>query len=429
MMRTRRPLPFPGSVTARRLPGEGGWWRYSDRFWFGVMAALLALASVSTLNADPHIVATWNGPITLALMLAYGAWFYDIMLRRPRSDERVAASAPRRLAWISAGLLLTVALVVLHREFTSIIFADIAISAFAIDGALAAVPIVGLALLFLYGTGDLQQPRLDAIAGDLLAVIAMVAVIYSLVTALRGRIARDRLIAELREAHEQLRAASAQEVELAALRERNRLAREMHDSLGHALVLIAVKIEAAQRLSAVDPDRATAEWDATKALVRSTMAELRTSLAGLRMPALEERPFRAALEDLVASARRNAGLDITLSVRGNLDSLSRPVEEALYRVAQEGLANVAAHARARHAWLTLTVSGESAELTVEDDGVGLGAVPPAPGGHYGVTGMRERIEERGGCLALAPRRGGGTRLSATIPLTESIDVRDPHPVG
>ena len=103
--------------------------------------------------------------------------------------------------------------------------------------------------------------------------------------------------------------ALAKEKEVAVLRERNRMAREMHDVLGHALVLVAVKIEAAQRLQAVDPVRATAELDATKELVRQSMTDLRVSLADLRSPALEadDQPLTQALGDGRSGRRRRAG--------------------------------------------------------------------------------------------------------------------------
>jgi signal transduction histidine kinase len=239
---------------------------------------------------------------------------------------------------------------------------------------------------------------------------------YSLATLVRQRYQREQLIVELQEAHRRLQLSAAQEADLAALRERNRLAREMHDSLGHALVLIAMKIEAAQRLQAIDPERATAEWEDTKALVRATMADLRNSLAGLRLPALEEQPFCDALATLAEEMGRRTKVAVTTTLDPACATLDRPLQEALYRVAQEGLANVAKHARAQQAWLTLAIRGETAELEVADDGVGLGATLRDDSGHYGVLGMRERVEALGGVLTLGPRDGHGTRLRARVPI-------------
>jgi signal transduction histidine kinase len=253
--------------------------------------------------------------------------------------------------------------------------------------------------------------------------------VYTMVLMRKQNTERDRLFSELEAAHEQLRLASAHEAELAALRERNRLAREMHDSLGHALVLIAIKIEAAQRLQAVAPGRAAQEWEDTKALVRSTMTELRHSLAGLRLPALEERPLRAALLDMTFEVGRTAHVDITSDVSSTADDFDRDTQETIYRVAQEGLANVAKHARAQRAWLTLTVDARCVSLTVADDGIGLAAAPRNTAGHYGVRGMRERIEALHGILTLGPRLEGGTVLQAEIPLREAASVGHSHSAG
>jgi signal transduction histidine kinase len=261
-----------------------------------------------------------------------------------------------------------------------------------------------------------------------LSIVATSGLIYTLAVVIRQRVERDALIAELERAHRDLRLASARKIELAALRERNRLAREMHDSLGHALVLIVMKIEAAQRLQAVDPARAAAEWEATKALVRSTMSDLRSSLAGLRLPVLEEQTLSSALSDLAGSLQESARVKVETCIGDEVDALDRSMQEAMYRVAQEALANVARHARAEHAWLRVTLDGDMVHLLVADDGVGLGA-SRTTGEHFGVVGMRERIEALGGSFSIGPRSGGGVELRATVPVLEETDARHPHLVG
>jgi signal transduction histidine kinase len=189
-----------------------------------------------------------------------------------------------------------------------------------------------------------------------------------------------------------------------------------------------MKIEAAQRLQAVDPKRAAAEWEATKALVRSTMSDLRSSLAGLRLPVLEEQPLSSALAELARRLKESAGVGVELRIGEEIDTLDRAVQEALYRVAQEALANVARHARARHAWLHVTLDSGTAQLLVEDDGVGLSEAG-STGEHFGVVGMRERVEALAGSFSMGPRAAGGVRLRATIPVGEEADARHPHLVG
>jgi len=218
-----------------------------------------------------------------------------------------------------------------------------------------------------------------------------------------------------------LRLSAAREADLATLRERNRLAREMHDSLGHALVSISIKLEAAQLLSAVDAGRAATELDETTALVRSTMTDLRHSLAGLRPAALEEQPLAEALAGLACEMGRRTGVAATCSVDERASLLDRATQEALYRVGQEALTNVAKHAHAQHVTIALTLHAGRAVLEVADDGVGLDAACDGDGAaRYGVRGMRERVEALGGTLALGPRPDGGAVLRATIPTKEGM---------
>jgi signal transduction histidine kinase len=192
----------------------------------------------------------------------------------------------------------------------------------------------------------------------------------------------------------------------------------MHDSLGHALVSIAIKLEAVQRLYAVDVERASAEMEETKALVRSTMADLRSSLAGLRPAALEEQPLSGALAEMTREMGRRSGVEATCTVDEQVALLDRAVQETLYRVGQEALTNVAKHARAQRVAVKLAVQGSAVVLEVSDNGVGLDAVQRNGAGHYGILGMRERVEALGGRLTLGPLPEGGTVLRATVPAGE-----------
>jgi signal transduction histidine kinase len=417
-LRRLRLVPSPGPAT------EAHWWRLSSLFWCGVMAVLLVLTTTGAIQAHPSMLHTWDGPLTIALVLIYAAWFLDIMIRRAgapskRTHDDVGPVTARRTIHIAIGLAVTVALVVLHGEFTTLIYADASMIAFAIDGPIVVLPMVGLAVLFLYGTGDLRSFSLQRGTGDLIGFVAIVAVVYSLIAVIKQRASRDRLIAELQEAQRRLTISAARDAELATLRERNRLAREMHDSLGHALVLIAVKLEAAQRLQAVDPDRATVQWEETKALVRSTMADLRASLAGLRLPVLDEGSLSAAIHELADATARDTNLRVEVDVPCEADRLERDITEVLYRVTQEALANVARHARAQSAVVRVALVPDRVTLDIEDDGAGLDATQSERGGRYGIVGMRERVEGVGGTLAIAPRTGArGTWLHAIIPLQE-----------
>ena len=227
---------------------------------------------------------------------------------------------------------------------------------------------------------------------------------------------RARLIQQLEAAQKQLELSRERETELAALQERERLARELHDSLGHGLVTLTVQLEAAQRLYAVDPAKASALMEEMKHLTRTSMDQLRRSLSGLRTPGLGERPLGPALDALCNENSRPGEFDARCSVTGNTESLTPSVEEALWRVAQEGLRNAAHHARARTVLVELQIDPSEAMLSVADNGVGLPATAEEKPGHFGLRGLRERVEGLGGTFKADTNPGGGTRLEARIPI-------------
>jgi signal transduction histidine kinase len=389
-------------------------------FWTGVIAVLLALAGAQAVADQPRLLSSWNGWLMVALMLAYLGWYVMVMrLRRIRHGQFWGEFVDPWRIYLLIGvcLAITAALLMLHQEFVGLLYIDVGVIVMAFSWRGSVLPLAAVVLLFLT-EGGLLHAGTAALGYSLFSICLTMGISYSIKVVLRERHQREQVIAELHEAQRQLRLAAARDVELAALQERNRLAREMHDSLGHALVLISVKMEAVQRLQAVDPARAIAEWEDTKALVRSTMADLRSSLVGLRLSALDEQPFADALGELAGETGRRTGIEVACEIADCAEVLDRDTREALYRVVQEALTNVAKHAHAPHAWVRLAVGDDGVLLEVTDDGIGLGATPRQSGSHYGVTGMRERVEALGGVVTLGPRQEGGTLLRARIPVKE-----------
>jgi len=284
---------------------------------------------------------------------------------------------------------------------------------FAIPGA-ALVIFTFFAGILDWNLTTLSAGQITGWLGIILVSIATPSLyIYSL---FRASVARASLIAELQEAKRALEESRRNEIELAALRERERLAREMHDGLGHTLAALSVQLEAVQRLYRVDPERASAQVDALKALTRASMAELRSSLAGLRAPGLEDRSFEPALQALCAEFEQRSGVKAELALEGDISSMPAAVTEALWRVAQEALTNVEKHAQAQQVTLTLAAGSLQVTLSVCDDGVGIPAGLLPVNGHYGLVGMRERVEGLGGELQVTQPPGGGTCVQARIPL-------------
>lgn len=231
-----------------------------------------------------------------------------------------------------------------------------------------------------------------------------------------ARTSRQRagLIQKLEAAQKALEAARQQDAELATLRERERLARDLHDSLGHSLVALSVQLEAIQRLYKVDPERASAQVDELKNLTRASMDELRRSLAGLRAPGLGERKLHEALQTLCVDAGQRAHLEIHCDADEHVNSLPPAHAETLWRAAQEALTNVERHAQARHVTVTLKVETHTALLTIQDDGRGFPPNAENQSGHFGLRGMRERVEGLGGTLTLANNNGSNLRVSLPL---------------
>jgi signal transduction histidine kinase len=226
------------------------------------------------------------------------------------------------------------------------------------------------------------------------------------------------LLAELQEAHHQLRAYAEQVEEMAVVEERNRLAREMHDTLGHRLTVAAVQLEGAQRLVPSDPERASNMVGTVREQVREALRELRGTVATLRTPLEADLRLRSALRRLTRSFEEATGLAVHQALPEDMPPLPDAHRQALYRAAQEALTNVQRHARASQAWLVLTVDDGMVSLLVGDDGVGF---PPddAPVTGFGLRGLRERAARLDGELHLEPRAGGGAQLSFRLPLQKT----------
>lgn len=228
-----------------------------------------------------------------------------------------------------------------------------------------------------------------------------------------------RLLQELQEAHARLQAYAAQAEALAVAEERNRLAREMHDTLGHRLTVVAVQLEAIIRLITSDPERAASMAATAREEIRTALAELRQTVAALRAPLEADLPLEPALRRLATEFETATGLSVHLDLPAEVPSLPATHRLALYRAAQEGLTNVQKHAAAAHVWLTLAVADGRVTLRVADDG--RGPRPDVTGGGFGLHGLRERADYLGGSVDLRPRPQGGAELVMTLPLPPEVD--------
>ncbi|MEK6278783.1 MAG: sensor histidine kinase [Acidobacteriota bacterium] len=244
-----------------------------------------------------------------------------------------------------------------------------------------------------------------------LAGIVFVVVITQLaVKEQRARAEVERLLAELNEANNRLRQYSAQVEELATATERNRLAREIHDSLGHYLTVVIVQIEAATAVMETDRQRSLDGLRKAQALAQEGLAEVRRSVTALRASPNERRSLKDSLATLFDECRVS-GVFTEFQLIGSPRKLSPSAELTLYRAAQEGLTNVRKHAQAERARVTLDYSGEGVWLVVHDDGIGTSE----PERGFGLIGLHERVQLLGGEVRITTAAGQGFTLEIGIP--------------
>jgi len=207
----------------------------------------------------------------------------------------------------------------------------------------------------------------------------------------------------------------ARSTRLGAVEERNRLAREIHDTLAQGLTATALQLESADALLDAGSERAHEPLRRALSLTRSNLEEARRSVLDLRASPLEGRPLSEAINALVERWEAETGIAVRYRAVNGSRPLPPSVEAALYRICQEALTNVARHAGAERATVRLVATPDRVRLVVEDDGRGFDA-SEVPEDRHGIVGMRERAEVLGGTLEVRSGPGEGTRIEATVPL-------------
>lgn len=352
-----------------------------------LLAAIAVVQALAPRGASPrwktHLYLAAHGGLVAALMFLQPGWtMYPVLYMTPITLAILRLPLRQGVAWIAA-----------YTAATALSFAGISLAE-------------GLMALFLYG------------------------VLYAFVGAFAGVLARAdaahresrALLDELRQAHDKLQEYAGRVEELAVMEERNRLAREMHDTLGHRLTVAAVQLEAAQRLCSADPERSKALVGTVREEVREALAELRSTVAALRTPVEADLQLRTSLKRLASHFEAATGLTVHLVVPDEIPTVPNGCRLALYRAAQEALTNVQRHAEAQQVWLVLGVSEDAITLLVGDDGRGVTLSGEQAG--FGLKGLRERAEQLGGEFHLEPRRGGGTQLSFRLPMPAQADRAD-----
>ena len=208
-------------------------------------------------------------------------------------------------------------------------------------------------------------------------------------------------------------AIALQGAELRAVQERQRLARDLHDSVSQALYAIVLDIATALRIGGTDPTRLKAILRDAQALAEAGLAEMRALIFELRPEFLSQEGLVAALQRQVAAVRARYQLSITLDATDEPEA-ALAIKEALYRVGQEALNNIAKHAGARAVVIKLEARAGELVLRVRDDGRGFDAADSFPG-HLGLRSMRERAASVGGVIEISSVPGQGTEVTIRVP--------------
>lgn len=403
--------PRPSHLADSDLPMPARYLRLYGQFWDIVSLLAFGLAAASVIGAHSDAL-TWREIVAAGLCLVQGGLYFFVVSRCdwPISGWRLALyffGGP--LLWVLA-CWLNPFLWWLGFTYFGQMFGLLAPRA-AIPGTVALVSV----MVFIVSDGKIADISIGTVVGfafQLLAGIAFYLFIYGIMRTSRER---AKLINKLEAAQHELEQAHQRNTELATLKERERLARDLHDSLGHALVTISIQLEAIQRLYKVDPERASAQVNELKGLTRASMDDLRRSLAGLRTPGLGERQLSEALQALSVETGQRAHLEITCHIAEGADQLSPAQAEVLWRVSQEALANIERHAAAHKVQLRLEVEAQTARLSIRDDGRGLPPDAEKQPGHYGLRGMRERVEGLGGEFTFSSN-GQGSRVDVKLPI-------------
>jgi signal transduction histidine kinase len=376
----------------------------SGNLAFVIVVAAAYLSATSALIYSRRSLSAWEIGVLIAAGLAYlVVGTYGFNIARQSGTRRAAA------IYFVVQILIAATLIKLRGSAgeLSLILLPLAGQSALLLSSLWMGAVCVLIYTVLVLPLILRNRWIDALAVALVYGTGIVFVVVFTRIAASEREAR----AGLAEANRLLRENAAQVEELATTRERNRLAREIHDSLGHYLTVVNVQIGAAQAIFAQDATRALDHLSKAQSLTQEGLGEVRRSVAALRASPTESRPLPEALAKLVEQWNAT-GLRARLSVEGARRQLTPQADLTLYRAAQEALTNVGQHAGASRVDLILDYRApESVLLQVQDDGVG----GSNSGEGFGLLGVRERAQHLGGEVRVHTETGKGFRLEVELP--------------
>jgi signal transduction histidine kinase len=367
------------------------------RLAFGALVISVVVAVLSGVGFTDDLL------LGIAELAAFAVWLY---LWDRRHSSPAARLGALDIILALAGLVLLALLAARHVVFSIVALPLLMHYFISLPFAVAVVAVLPLvyAAESAHRRAVLADPRAYPWAATLVLVAAVILVGFAL-----------RAMARQREERAQLQASLASaERRAGALRERQRLAREIHDTLAQEFAGIIIHFERAEQADSLATSPAKPHLEQARAMAREGLEDARRMLGALRPEILEQRALPEALERVCQEWSRRSGIEASLSITGSAFPLHPDIEVAVLRGTQEALANAARHSEARTVAVTLSYMDDLVVLDVQDDGKGFLA-SAVEGKGYGLEGMRERIKRLRGSLSIESAPGEGTTVSLSLP--------------
>ena len=379
-------------------------WPLAKRYWFDALLVAGIGVSLAIAVADQHKKNGPMGPLwfDVAASIAYLVPFF-FRRRYPFGAPVAVGVLIAAISFVDHGLINAEFVAFLSGIAAAFLFGMLKDRSQALAGAAV---LVGTIAIVAHNQGD--HP------GDFLFPLIVFGVSWIVGFGLGHKFREGD---EARERAARLEWEREEQARLAVAEERARIARELHDIVGHSVSVMTVQAAGVRSLLRPEQEREREALMVIEQTGREALAEMRRLVGVLRRPeeapALAPQPSLEHVDKLVSQARE-AGLPVELRVEGEPVQLPAGVDLTAYRLVQEGLTNAIKHARAQHAEVLVRYRDGNVELTVSDDGAGDGQ---GEKGGNGLVGMRERVSVYGGRLDAGPRPEGGFRLHATLPVS------------
>jgi signal transduction histidine kinase len=385
-----------------------------------VYGAILIVLAIFLVNHSPNL-AEWRfygTVVALAFLLVL-----NITWANPRPPASARLHIAQQWAFLIPSSILILAIVWMSGQFdAAYLLSILCIQAGFKRGVWPAGLIFGAANLAAWLVLQMAMGMPAATIGMVESYLASGIVFALLATTLLERYSNqtkraERLLEELQTANLELKAAHQKETDLAIAQERLRLARDIHDGLGHHLTVLSIQLQAASKLVARDPQAASGAIETCRSETQAALEEVRHSVSVMRQSPQVDQSLPEALAALAQSFDRLTGLQVSFELVGNAFDLAPIARQTFYRAVQEGLTNAQKHAKdAQHIHMRLAYEPQFVRLLVQDDGQGLSAGAPSGPAGFGLEGLRERVEQLGGVFHSGSGETGGFELEICIPI-------------